>query len=72
VNPHLVERMKWFAKGFYTVEKDGEQLRFYNLQVDMRGIVRDGTTRAPTAGYFVLKPLPDGKFEFLSGAHRQR
>jgi len=31
VNPELVDKMKWFAKGFYTVEKGNDQLRFYNF-----------------------------------------
>ena len=69
VNPTLVDRMKWFAKGFYTVEKDKEQLRFYNLQVDMRGIIKTEKIYAPTAGYFIIIPKVDGGFEFSSGAH---
>ena len=72
VNPRLVDRMKWFAKGFYTVEKDGDALRFYNLQVDMRGIVHDGDIKAPTAGYFVIIPHADGSFEFSSGTHKMK
>lgn len=70
LNPVLVDRMKWFAKGFYTVQKDSGQVRFYNLQVDMRGIVQDGKTKAPTAGYFVITPHADGSFDFSSGTHR--
>lgn len=69
VNPQMVNIMKWFAKGFYTVEKDGEQLRFYNLQVDMRGIIQDGDIKAPTAGYFIIEPHDDGSFGFSSGTH---
>ena len=69
VNPELVQIMKWFAKGFYTVEKDGDQLLFYNLQVDMRGVVKTKNGKAPTMGYFVLKSKKDGRFEFSSGAH---
>ncbi|MFT5169132.1 MAG: inner membrane protein, partial [Saprospiraceae bacterium] len=69
VNPKLVDRMKWFAKGFYTVVKDGDKIRFYNLQVDMRGIVNNGDTKAPTAGYFEITPQVNGGFEFSSGAH---
>jgi len=69
VNPTLVDRMKWFAKGFYTVEKDNDQLRFYNLQVDMRGIIENDSIKAPTAGYFVIIPKENGSFEFSSGTH---
>jgi len=70
INPIVAEKMRWFAKGFYTVVKDGEKLRIYNLQVDMRGIFYDGNTKAPTAGYFEITPKVDGGFEFSSGAHK--
>ena len=72
VNPELVDRMKWFAKGYYTVAKYGTKLRFYNLQVDMRGLIRKGDLRAPTAGYFLITPQLDGGFEFDSESHKQR
>lgn len=71
VNQEVVDRMKWFAKGFYTVVKEEDELRFYNLQVDMRGIVHEDGTKAPTAGYFVIIPKTDGGFEFSSGAHKR-
>lgn len=71
VNPELVDRMKWFAKGFYTVEKNDDQLRFYNLQVDMRGIIVTNGIKAPTAGYFVITPQENGGFEFTSGTHEK-
>ena len=63
--------MKWFAKGFYTVEKNDDQLRFYNLQVDMRGIIVTNGIKAPTAGYFVIIPQENGGFEFTSGTHKK-
>lgn len=69
LNPELVQVMKWFAKGFYTVEKDGDRLLFYNLQVDMRGIVNTKNGKAPTMGYFILMVKEDGGFEFSSGRH---
>ena len=72
LNPKLVEKMRWFAKGFYTVEKDGDTIRFYNLQVDMRGIYKDGEINAPTVGYFEIIPKKDGSFEFSSGTHRNK
>lgn len=71
VNPELVNRMKWFSKEFYTVVKDEQKIRFYNLQVDMRGIVNNGGIKAPTAGYFVIIPQEGGGFEFSSGAHKK-
>jgi inner membrane protein len=69
VNPDLVNRMKWFSKGFYTVEKDKDKIRFYNLQVDMRGIVNVDGYKAPTVGYFVIIPSADGSYQFSAGAH---
>ena len=62
--------MKWFAKGFYTVVKEEDEIRFYNLQVDMRGIVHEAGKKAPTAGYFLIIPKTDGSFEFSSGSHK--
>ncbi len=70
INPEVVDKMKWFAKGFYTVEKDEEKIRFYNLQVDMRGIVTNGGIKAPTAGYFIITSQADGGFKFSSGVHK--
>ena len=37
INQEVVDRMKWFSKGFYTVVEEEDEIRFYNLQVDMRG-----------------------------------
>ena len=50
----LVDEMKWFAKNFYTVDTFGSKIRFYNLQVDMRGPVLDQNRLMPTKGYFVI------------------
>ena len=72
INPELVDRMKWFAKGYYTVVKDGEKVRFYNLQVDMRGISRNGNIKAPTLGYFLITPNSVGSFELSSGMHHNK
>ena len=69
VSPFAADKMRWFAKGYYTVVDDGEKIRIYNLQVDMRGIVADGIRKAPTVGYFEIIPKADGQFLFSSGAH---
>lgn len=50
----LIDRLKWFAKGFYVVGKSESGLRFYNLQVDMQGIQNLGNELAPTAFYFEI------------------
>lgn len=67
VDEQVAEKMRWFSKGFYTVEKVNEKIRIYNLQVDMRGIVNDKNQFAPTAGYFEILQQ-DGKIEFSSGS----
>ncbi len=67
IDSTVAEKMRWFAKGFYTVEKENEKIRIYNLQVDMRGIIRTGNKKAPTAGYFEISSH-GGKTDFSSGS----
>ena len=67
VDAQMAEKMRWFAKGFYTVEKVDGTIRIYNLQVDMRGIIKTEKLKAPTHGYFELYKNADGEFEFGSG-----
>jgi len=65
----LVDRLKWFAQGFYTVaEKDGK-IRVYNMQCDMQGVRTYGSYRAPTAFYFEITPHNDGTYDLTSGMH---
>jgi inner membrane protein len=66
IDKNVAEKMRWFAKGFYTVEKEDESIRIYNLQVDMRGIIKTETKKAPTAGYFEVSNQ-NGKTVFSSG-----
>lgn len=61
--------MTWFAKGFYTVEKNNDTILIYNLQVDMRGVVKDDSVYAPTKGYFKFVPKEGRGFEFSLGVH---
>ena len=68
---NAAETMRWFAKGYYTVTANQDKISIYNLQVDMRGIVREGDTKAPTMGYFEITPQGDGGFVFSSGAHQE-
>lgn len=72
VNPILAAKMRWMSKGFYTVEKAGNNIRFYNLQIDMRGVIKTDSLHAPTAGYFEITTRPNGSFEFNSGVHRMQ
>ncbi len=67
IDSAVAETMRWFAKGFYTVDKRGDTIRIYNLQVDMRGSVVDGNKKAPTKGYFEVSTI-EGQTKFSSGS----
>jgi len=67
IDKNIANKMRWFSKGFYTVEIENEKVRIYNLQVDMRGIVKIGDKKAPTAGYFEISNK-NGVSEFSSGS----
>lgn len=67
IDDNIAKKMRWFAKGFYTVDKEDEKIRIFNLQVDMRGIVKNGDQKAPTVGYFEMSNK-NGKTEFSSGS----
>lgn len=69
LDPWLVNRMKWFAKGYYTVAEYDNKIRIYNMQCDMQGIRGYGKYKAPTAFYFEIDPNPDGSYELTSGMH---
>lgn len=67
----LVDRLKWFAQGFYTVaEKDGK-IRMYNMQCDMQGIRKFGDYKAPTAFYYEITPKANGEYDLTSGMHNK-
>ena len=69
LDARLVDRMKWFAQGFYTVaERDGK-IRIYNMQCDMQGVRSFGDYKAPTAFYFEITPHPNGSYNLDSGMH---
>lgn len=70
IDKNIADKMRWFAKGFYTVDKINDTIRIYNLQVDMRGIVKTGNKKAPTAGYFEISNR-NGKSEFSSGSLKE-
>ena len=71
IDPEMAERMRWFAKGFYTVRKVGNKIRVYNLQVDMRGIVEDRGDKAPTKGYFEIECDSFNSCYLSSGSHKK-
>jgi len=69
IDSEVADKMRWFAKGFYTVEGYNDKIRIYNLQVDMWGVVRTGDHKAPTAGYFEVSNV-NGKKSLSSGSIR--
>lgn len=71
IDKEVADKMRWFAKGFYTVDKENENIRVYNLQVDMRGITKVGNKKAPTAGYFEISNQ-NGKTNFSSGSIKKQ
>ncbi len=67
LNPKVADKMRWFAKGFYTVDQINEKTRIYNLQVDMRGVVKVNEMKnAPTIGFFEVEEI-NGEIIFTSG-----
>jgi len=71
VDTHVADKMRWFSKGFYTVTKNIDTIRVYNLQVDMRGITKDGNQKVPTVGYFNIVNR-NGTSEFSSGSIKHK
>lgn len=69
LDPYLVDRMRWFAKGFYTVAEYEGKIRLYNMQCDMQGTRHFGAYVAPTASYFEITPKANGDYELTSGMH---
>ncbi len=67
----LVDRMKWFANGFYTVAKDQDKVRIYNMQCDMQGVRQYGDYKAPTAFYFEIEQGADNEYLLTSGMHNK-
>ena len=69
LDPHLVDKMKWFAQGFYTVAAHEGKIRIYNMQCDMQGVREFGDYKAPTAFYFEITTNANGDIELASGMH---
>ena len=69
LEPEVTNEMRWFAKDNFTVRQEGKEIRIYNLQVDMRGVVYKGKNKYPTAGYFKFYQDSNGEIIFSSGSH---
>lgn len=67
LSPEIADKMKWFSNGYYSVHKKEDEIWVFNLQVDMRGIVKLGSNKFPTAGYFKFTQNPDGTWNYGSG-----
>jgi len=72
LKPEVANEMRWFAKNNFTVSKMGKEIRIYNLQVDMRGVVYEGIDKYPTAGYFKFSQGSSDEMVFSSGSHRKK
>lgn len=69
LDAQLVDRMKWFAQGYYTVAEKNGKIRIYNMQCDMQGVRTYGDYKAPTAFYFEITPKENGEYDLTSGMH---
>ena len=69
LDSELVDRMKWFSQGYYTVAEHEGKIRVYNMQCDMQGVRYFGKYKAPTAFYYEITPHAEGTFELSSGMH---
>jgi inner membrane protein len=69
LDPDLVERLTWFAQGYYVAAKSDGKIRVYNLQCDMQGVRHFGEYLAPTAFYYEVTPHLDGTIDFDVGMH---
>ena len=69
LDEQLIDRMKWFAQGFYTVAENEGKIRIYNMQCDMQGVRQFGDYKAPTAFYFEITPHENGGYHLSSGMH---
>ncbi len=67
LDPWLVNRLKWFAQGYYTVAEDNGKIRVYNMQCDMQGVRHYGDYKAPTAFYYEVTPKENGGYDLTSG-----
>lgn len=73
IDPILAERLKWFAKDYYTVARSENGIRFYNLQCDMQGIQDlELGEKAPTAFYFEVVKSDAGESRLKSGLHARQ
>ena len=69
LDSELVDRMKWFSQGYYTVAEHEGKIRVYNMQCDMQGVRYFGEYKAPTAFFYEITPKSDGTYELHSGMH---
>ncbi len=67
LDAELVDRLRWFAQGYYTVAEHDGKIRVYNMQCDMQGIRTFGEYNAPTAFYYEITPLEKGEYSLDVG-----
>lgn len=67
LDAELVDRLRWFAQGYYTVAEHDGKIRVYNMQCDMQGVRTFGAYKAPTAFYYEITPKKNGAYELAVG-----
>jgi len=70
LDTELVDRLKWFAQGFYTVAEHNGKIRVYNMQCDMQGVRTFGDFKAPTAFYYEITLKEDGEYDLKVGMQK--
>ena len=63
---YMLDRMKWFSRGYYTVAKENGKVRFYNLQCGMSGF-KGEDNQAPTTFYYQISQNEDGSTKLGAG-----
>lgn len=58
-NPKTIARLKWYARGFFLVRKEEDSIRMYHLKCHLTKGYQFPYLQ-PSAGFFELKPAPDG------------
>ncbi|NND77004.1 MAG: metal-dependent hydrolase [Flavobacteriales bacterium] len=71
LDPDLVERLTWFAQGYYVAAESEGKIRVYNMQCDMQGVRHFGNYLAPTAFYYEISPHLDGSYDLDVGMHEK-
>lgn len=67
LDQELVDRLIWFAQGYYVVAQHDDKIRVYNMQCDMQGVRTFGEYKAPTAFYYEITPKLNEEYDLKVG-----